>query len=115
MAAFGTWDGTGQNGTRRSVPCLPPFPVTSLPSLSPVASSSTTNPTTQMLCYPNVASFPSNPDEFELDFGLSGLSRRRIRRNTGETDRNALPSREKLGVCAGRNDTAFAKCREIIV
>ncbi|KAM1093088.1 hypothetical protein ACFX19_020573 [Malus domestica] len=26
-----------------------------------------------MLCYPNVASLPSNPDEIELDFGLSGL------------------------------------------
>ncbi|KAM1748455.1 hypothetical protein PS1_009405 [Malus domestica] len=26
-----------------------------------------------MLRYPNVASLPSNPDEFELDFGLSGL------------------------------------------
>ncbi|KAM1521704.1 hypothetical protein ACFX13_012077 [Malus domestica] len=68
-----------------------------------------------MLHYPNVASLPSNPDEFELDFGLSRLSRRRIHRNTSETDRNALPSREKLGVCAGRNDAAFAKCREIIV
>ncbi|TQD76063.1 hypothetical protein C1H46_038399 [Malus baccata] len=42
-------------------------------SLDPT-SSSTTNPAIQMLRCPNIASLPSNPDEFELDFGLSRLS-----------------------------------------
>ncbi|TQE11200.1 hypothetical protein C1H46_003206 [Malus baccata] len=82
------WNGLFHVCGTQKFHCLPSFslpqlpsPVASLPSLSPVASSSTKNPATQMLRYPNVASLPSNPDEFELDFGLSGLSRRRIRRN----------------------------------
>ncbi|KAM1051871.1 hypothetical protein ACFX2A_034139 [Malus domestica] len=105
--AFDTWDGTGRDGTERDVPSsvwyakngwnalfhgteigcfyVPPPPGTGCSIL--LRHHKPSNPNDLL---PKRSLLPSNPNEFELDFGLSGLNRRRICRNTGETDRNVV-------------------------